>query len=1505
MKKSVLVLALALICSVAFSQFWKETKKAVAFDRHIDDYLGWSVAIDGDFAVVGVPFQDYDQNGQNYLLNAGAAYVYKFIDGEWVFYQKLVSNFRRSQDNFGYSVSIKGDYIVVGSTKNAYDSNELNAKINAGAVYVFKNISGNWTFQQKIVANDRQAQDQFGYSVATDGNYIAVGAVYQDFDDDDIDIIQDAGAAYIFKNNAGNWTQVKKVFSTNRSVNEYFGNAVAVDGEYIVVGSYFHDYDASGSVFVNNSGAAFVYKNNSDAWNLVAKLTASDRQENDLLGCSVAISGDYIIAGAYAHSYNLTGGDFKFEAGAAYIFKNNFGTWTQQQKIIAPNPDRAAGDRFGFSVSISDGVMVVGAYLQEYDDYNSGIDYYNAGAAYVFKENSGNWEYKQKIINSDREAQDYFAYSVGIYGNYLICGAYQEAHDENGANQMSRAGSAYIYFNSPDIAVVNQSNVISNGGTFDFGGVLFGESSENYEFHIENNGATNLILKSNPKITISGPDAAEFYLNQTGVNSPVSPGNYTSFSISFNPVTPGEKNAQISILNNDPENKNYIINLIGIGNKIPQVITNFEEIPVKTYGDEPFGVSAIVSSGLPVIFSSSNPAIASCSGPNGTIITIHSAGICEIYANQPGNEFYDAAPQVARTLTVNKKEITITPLALSKIYGESDPLLSFTNSPGLILGDSFSGALQRELGENVGNYNINIGTLTAGNNYQLILQPKVFTILPRQITVNVNPNQSKIYRYADPVLTYTYLGQLIGSDNFTGSLTREPGENAGYYNILQGTLSLGPNYQIVFNSQLFEILPRQITVTANSGIQKTYGMPDPTFGYTFTGSIYMGDGFTGSLSREPGENVGTYPITIGTLTLGPNYEITFNSALFTINPKSLTVVVYPGQNKTYGDEDPVFMYWLMGALEPGDSFVGQLGREPGENVGFYQINMGTLTAGPNYNLSLNSNNFEIKKRYIAINVTPGQSKQYGDPDPVFEFTTNIPIAPWDSFAGQLSRTAGESIGSYPINQGTLALNSNYQIVFNPQNFTITKRNLLVIPDPNQGKVYGETDPVLTYTFTGGLVGGDSFSGNLARTWGEDVGVYPINLGTLTVNSNYLLILQPENFTVYHRQITVIPNSGLQKIYGDPDPVLTYIYTGEILASDNITGSLQRESGENVGTYSITIGTLAINSNYNIYLITGSFEILHRQTSITALSGQSKIYGESDPDEFAFSVTPQIASWDSFSGKLQRVPGENVGTYQIQQGNLVLNSNYIISYTPADFEIFKKEINVYCSENQYKIYGEDDPEYFEYSFSPVLSFDDSFEGELSREPGENAGFYQILQGTLQLNENYEINYHPANFEIRKADPQILWENPQDIYYGTALSELQLNATANIPGSFVYDPDFGTILPIGDNQELKAYFYPQDETNYHNAEAVVYINVLLNTALHSFVNNNLNIYPNPAKDFVNIDATEDLFNYRIIDIHGRIIISGASQNEKCRIDLSELVPGIYYIFIDYKKFKIVKL
>lgn len=1498
MKNYFVLLIIFLFSSYGYTQHWNEVKKAVAFDRYADDNFGFSVAIDGNFAVIGSPYNDYDVMGANYLSNSGSVYIYKFENGNWNFYQKLTSNNRRFEDLFGYSVAIKGDYIVVGCPKNDFNAMESDPVIDAGAVYVFKNISGTWTFNQKLVASDRRSSDWFGNSVSIDGYYIIVGALYQDYDYAGNFYIEDAGAAYLYKYNMTSWTQIKKLTPSNRTANEYYGFSVDIYGANCVVGAYFNDYDANESNFVNNAGAVFVYKNISDVWSLESKLVAADRQENDFFGCSVAIYGDYIVAGAYGEDHDLSGGNYLSEAGASYIFKKQLGNWIQQQKIIAPLIERASGDRFGSGVDIYDNYIIIGAYLQEYEDP---INLYNSGAAYIFKNNSDTWENVQKIYNSDREGQDYFGYSVGISGDYLICGAYQEDHDENSSNYMINSGSAFIFFNSPKINIIQAANNIVNNSIFDCGEVNFGMSSQIFEFTLQNIGATNLLLSGTPFITLTGVDASDFVLDQSQITSPIVAGYEKTFTVTFAPSTVGTKNAQLGIQNNDPTAPNFMINLTGLSTKYPQIIENFALIPDKTYGDEPFSVSATASSGLEVIFISTDPSVATCEGANGSIIHIHSAGTCQIIATQPGNAYYQAAEPVIHTLVVNPKEITVFPNDISKIYGYSDPLISYTYFPELVLGDSFNGSLSRIAGENVGSYAITIGSLSAGSNYNLILSPKNFVITPRPITVNVTPGQSKIYRYSDPSsFAYTYTGTLVGGDSFTGSLSRESGENVGFYQILQGTLNLSSNYQIIFNPENFQILPRAITVTANSGYQKIYGSLDPTFGYTYTGSIYMGDGFSGALSREPGENVGIYQINLGTLTLGSNYNITFIPSSFQILPKSITVQVFPGQYKTYGETDPTINYWVMGSLQPGDTFSGQLGRESGENVGFYQVNLGTLSAGPNYNITLNTNNFEIKKRWITINVDPGQTKQYGDPDPVFTYSTNIPIAPWDSFSGSLERVSGEAIGNYQINQGTLSLNSNYQITFNPANFQIVHRQILVFAEA-KSKIYGDPDPELTYTYTGTLLSGDSFSGSLVRNIGENVGIYQINVGTLNINSNYVINYHPANFEILSRAIIVTANSGQNKIYGEPDPVFSYTYTGTLFFSDNFTGQLQRQGGENVGTYSINIGTLSINNNYNLIFYSADFEILLRAVNVIVSTGQTKQYGDPDPQEFIFTVNPSIASWDSFSGNLTRVPGENVGLYQILQGTLALNSNYTINYFPADFEIMKKPIDVYCDANQHKIYGDPDPTSYSYTYFPELIAEDEFSGSLTREAGENVGLYEILQGSLSINDNYEIIYHPEYFEITKATPVIVWNNPSDIYYGTPLSGVQLNAEANIPGSFVYEPDFGTILEIGEQQILHTTFYPEDDQNYNIAEASVYINVLLNTSTDRKLNELVTFYPNPTKDFVFVQRTNNVekLQVSILDLSRKLIFSEKFTGNYVTIDVSDLKPGVYILKFTYDK------
>ena len=210
---------------------------------------------------------------------------------------------------------------------------------------------------------------------------------------------------------------------------------------------------------------------------------------------------------------------------------------------------------------------------------------------------------------------------------------------------------------------------------------------------------------------------------------------------------------------------------------------------------------------------------------------------------------------------------------------------------------------------------------------------------------------------------------------------------------------------------------------------------------------------TATYARVAGENASppTYHIT-ATLSATPlsaldNYIITNEGAEFTINKRPLQVTATAGQFKTYGDADPVFAYTITsGTLAFSDTFTGALSRSAGENVGFYAITIGTLTVndgngGNNYNLSLVSNNFEIKKRPITVKADP-KTKTFADPDPVFTYQIiSGSLAFSDAFTGLLTRDPGELVGVYPIKIGTLAINdgnggNNYTLTFVGDNLTI-------------------------------------------------------------------------------------------------------------------------------------------------------------------------------------------------------------------------------------------------------------------------------------------------------------------------------------------------------------------------------------------------------------------------------------------------------------------------------------
>ena len=330
---------------------------------------------------------------------------------------KIQASDKQAGDKFGYSVSISGD----GNTAIAGAYNEDTGATDAGSAYIFTRSGTTWTQQAKIQASDKQAYDQFGWSVSisSNGNTAIVGAYTEDTGG------SSAGAAYIFTRSGTTWTQQAKIQASDKATNDLFGYSVSIsgDGNTAIAGALFEEY----------GGSAYIFTRSGTTWTQQAKIQASDRQASDFFGSSVSISsnGNTAIVGAM---FEDTGGS---SAGAAYIFTRSGTTWTQQVKIQAS--DKQASDNFGVSVAISDdgNTAIVGAYTED----TGGT---NAGAAYIFTRSGTTWTQQAKIQASDKQASDFFGHSVAISsnGNTALVGAY---NDHTGSD---RTGSAYIFTRS-------------------------------------------------------------------------------------------------------------------------------------------------------------------------------------------------------------------------------------------------------------------------------------------------------------------------------------------------------------------------------------------------------------------------------------------------------------------------------------------------------------------------------------------------------------------------------------------------------------------------------------------------------------------------------------------------------------------------------------------------------------------------------------------------------------------------------------------------------------------------------------------------------------------------------------------------------------------------------------------------------------------------------------------------------------------------------------------------
>ena len=312
---------------------WIEQARLFPDEAHDGEYFGISVSIVGDYAAIGA--SGNDTNG----TNSGAVFIYKRDRSNWALHQKLTPSSLGTFDEFGVSVAVSKDVLIIGAYSD--DTNGL----FAGAAYIYELENDVWKEKAKLLPDDVKREDKFGRSVATDGKKVIIGSVLSDEQG------TDSGSAYIIsRNESGVWEQEVKLLAPDGESNDRFGRSVGIANEIVAVGAVL-DNDHG-----NNSGSVYVFRNYSDGWDLQSKVVASDGKAEDFFGYSLSLTASYLLVGALNADVAAT------KSGAAYLFGQTGPNWVQLDKLSA-NVGTSL-DNFGEAVHIDETWICIGAPYQ-------------------------------------------------------------------------------------------------------------------------------------------------------------------------------------------------------------------------------------------------------------------------------------------------------------------------------------------------------------------------------------------------------------------------------------------------------------------------------------------------------------------------------------------------------------------------------------------------------------------------------------------------------------------------------------------------------------------------------------------------------------------------------------------------------------------------------------------------------------------------------------------------------------------------------------------------------------------------------------------------------------------------------------------------------------------------------------------------------------------------------------------------------------------------------------
>ena len=814
---------------------------------------------------------------------------------------------------------------------------------------------------------------------------------------------------------------------------------------------------------------------------------------------------------------------------------------------------------------------------------------------------------------------------------------------------------------------------------------------------------------------------------------------------------------------------------------------SFAGIATRTYGEASYDPGATGrGSGNPLIYSSSNPAVASVSG---SAITITGAGRTIITVSQAGNDYY-APAQAQQILTVAPKSLTVSADNKDRTYGESNPALTVSYS-GFAGGDDatkLSGApvvnTTADSSSSAGSYPI---TIAAGNLF----------------------SANYTFAYVDGVLT-------VGKAPATVTLD---------------AASLSRSYDGTAQAATATTNPTGLTVVFSYVDRNGNPVESPTGAGSYTVNAAINNSaYSGSIG-------GVLTIAKANQTVSfasPAAARTYGGADF--GPGA---VASSGLAVTYGSDNATVATVTAGGL-------------------FHIVGAGaaTITAtqagSDNYNPAFATLPLTVAKAALAVSAD-NNSRAAGIANPVFTATysgfINGESVSVLSGAPLLTTTAGNAspTGSYPITPaaGTLAA-ANYSFSFVPGTLAVGMGSQNVIFNPLEAKMYGDAPFDLTATGGG--------SGNPVTFSSSNPAVATVNGATVTiVGAGETVITANQSGSASFAEGTalrtltvakaplVVTADSVERIYTTPNPTFTASCTGFVNGEEQsvLSGApvitTTATSASPVGSYPITTapGTLA-SANYSFNFAPGTLAVDLALQTITFNQMTVRNYGDAPFDPGATgdasgnpvtyaSSDPAVAT---VSGSIVTITG--VGQAVItayQEGNY----NYA-SATAARVLTVKPARLMVTADNQNRVYSTANPT-LTVTYSGFAAGDD--QTRLTGAPAlttsadteSPAGSYPITAAAGNLfATNYTFTYQDGILTVDKATPVITWSNPAVIRHGTALSATQLNATADVAGTFAYTPDLGAIPGVGAGQLLTATFTPNDATSYATATRSVTIDVI---------------------------------------------------------------------------------